>query len=408
MTSGKRTRQPNNASSIYLGKNGYWHGRVTVGVKDDGRPDRRHVQRKRRVDVVKAVRELERERDSGSVRAAGRVWTLAEWLTYWVEYIAAPNVRENTAASYRVAVNVHLIPGVGAHRLDRLEPEHLERLYQKMIKSGSAPGNAHLVHRTVRAALGEAARRGRINRNPAVLAKPPRVEEREVEPYTVEEVQALLVTASAVRNGARWAIALALGLRQGEVLGLRWKDVDLENGVLWVRRGRLRPRYEHGCGDACGKKAGHCPQRRSVRAETNDTKSQAGRRAVGLPDELVKLLAKHREQQAGERETAAQLWRDSGYVFTTQRGEPVNPSTDYHAWKQLLASAGIRDGRLHDARHTAATVLLILGVPERTVMGLMGWSSTAMAARYQHITGAIRGDVAQRVGGLIWGEDRGK
>ncbi|HTK64391.1 MAG TPA: site-specific integrase [Pseudonocardia sp.] len=408
LTSAKRSRQPNNASSIYLGKNGYWHGRVTVGVKDDGRPDRRHIQRKARADVVKAVRELERQRDAGSVRAAGRVQTVAEWLTYWVENIAAPNVRENTAAGYRVAVNTHLIPGVGQHRLDKLEPEHLERLYQKMIKAGSAPGNAHQVHRTVRTALGEAQRRGRISKNPAELAKPPRVEEIEVEPYNLEEVQALLVAASRERNSARWAIALALGLRQGEVLGLRWKDVDLRHGVLWVRRGRLRPKYEHGCGDKCGKKAGFCPSRMSIRPETNDTKSRAGRRAVGVPSELVSLLEQHRNEQDAERKVAAQLWRDSGYVFTTPRGEPVNPSTDYHHWKRLLRTAGIRDGRLHDARHTAATVLLILGVPERTVMSLMGWATTAMAARYQHITGSIRGDVAERVGGLLWPAGPGK
>jgi len=117
----------------------------------------------------------------------------------------------------------------------------------------------------------------------------------------------------------------------------------------------------------------------------------------------VALLVKHREEQERERATAAQLWRDSGYVFTTPVGEPVNPNTDYHHWKRLLVDAGLRDGRLHDARHTAATVLLILGVPERAVMGLMGWSTTAMAARYQHVTGAVRGDVAERVGGLIWG-----
>ncbi len=373
-------------------------------MKDDGRSDRRHVMRKSRADAVKAVRKLERQRDGGGVRAAGRVCTVGEWLTYWVENIAAPNVRENTAAGYRVAVNTHLIPGVGAHRLDKLEPEHLERFYRKMIKAGSSPGTANQAHRTIRTALGEAERRGRITRNPAVLAKAPRPEELEVEPYSVDEVQALLRVASKGRNSARWAIALALGLRQGEVLGLRWNDVDLDRGTLWVRRGRLRPRYEHGCGDTCGKKAGYCPERKSVRPETNDTKSRAGRRAVGLPDELVALLRRHGDEQAAERECAAQLWRDSGYVFTTPRGEPVNPNTDYHHWKRLLADAGLRDGRLHDARHTAATVLLILGVPERAVMGLMGWSTTAMAARYQHITGTIRDDVAQRVGGLIWGK----
>jgi integrase len=188
-----------------------------------------------------------------------------------------------------------------------------------------------------------------------------------------------------------------------EVLGLRWSDVNLDAGTLWVRRGRLRPRYEHGCDGQCGRSPGYCAQRRQVRSETDETKSRAGRRAVGLPDELAELIKRHREEQEAERAAAAQLWRDGGYVFATPTGEPINPSTDYHQWKRLLAEAGLRDGRLHDARHTAATVLLILGVPERAVMGLMGWSTTAMAARYQHITGTVRDDVARRVGGLIWG-----
>ncbi len=291
MTQDKRSREPNGASTIYKGADGFWHGRVTIGVGDDGKPDRRHVMRKARAEAVKAVRELERQRDSGSVRSVGRVWTVGEWLTYWVEEIACPAVRENTLSAYRVAVNVHLIPGVGAHRLDRLGPEHLERLYVKMLRAGSSPATANQAHRTIRTALGEAERRGRITRNPAQLAKAPRPDEIEVEPYTLDEVRQLLNAAGERRSSARWALALALGLRQGEVLGLRWSDVDLDGGTLWVRRGRLRPRYAHGCGDTCGKSPGYCPSR----------------------------------------------------------------------WKRLLVDAGLRDGRLHDARHTAATVLLMRG-----------------------------------------------
>lgn len=110
----------------------------------------------------------------------------------------------------------------------------------------------------------------------------------------------------------------------------------------------------------------------------------------------------NRQEQDRERRLAAHEWRETGFVFTSPVGEPLVPSTDYDAWKQLLTDAKVRDGRLHDARHTAATILLILGVPERVVMQIMGWSSTAMAARYQHVTGGILADVAQRVGGLIW------
>ena len=99
---------------------------------------------------------------------------------------------------------------------------------------------------------------------------------------------------------------------------------------------------------------------------------------------------------------ARQLWSGGGWVFAHEIGQPINFSTDYHAWKALLRKGGVREGRLHDARHTAATVLLVLDVPERTVMDVMGWSSTSMAARYQHVTDPIRREVAARVGGRLW------
>lgn len=261
-----------------------------------------------------------------------------------------------------MAVRVHLIPGVGKHRIDRLEPEHLERLYRKMVQARAKPGRAHQVHRTIRAALGEAQRRGHINENPAVLARGPKVEEEEIEPCTVEEIQRIFEAAAGSRNSVRWAVALALGLRQGEALGLMWSDIDLELGTLVVTRNRLRPKWKHGCGGACGEKPGFCRTRVPARDETAGTKSKAGRRGIGLPDPLVELLKTHKEEQQIERKRACDLWRESGYVFTTPTGEPVNPSTDYHAWKRLLAKAGVEEKRLHDARHSAATVLLLLGV----------------------------------------------
>jgi integrase len=105
------------------------------------------------------------------------------------------------------------------------------------------------------------------------------------------------------------------------------------------------------------------------------------------------------------KERAANLWKEGDWVFASPTGRPLNPNSDYHAWKALLRRAGVRDGRLHDARHTAATVLLVLGVPERAVMGIIGWSTTATAARYQRVTDPIRRDVARRVGGLVWSGD---
>lgn len=406
-------RRPNNTSSIYYGSDGYWHGRVTVGIKDDGKPDRRHVRAKGEngeAEVIRKVRKLERERDTGKVRRAGERWTVETWLTHWIENIAIPPaVSQYTHSGYRTDVHRHLIPGIGAHRVERLRPEHLEQLYAKLLRAdgetgGLNPGGVHHVHRTIRAALNVALRRGLfVGTNPATLAKIASPDEIEVDPYEVEEIQRLLDIASKRRNSARWAFALALGLRQGEALGLKWAHVDLDTKVLRVRRSRLRPRYDHGCGGTCGKKAGYCPERKQVNADTKDTKSKAGRRDIGLPDQLVSLLREHQAEQHVERSRAGQLWHEEGWVFAKPNGQALSPNADYHEWKDLLKAAGVRDARLHDARHTAATVLLLLGVPERAVMDIMGWSSTSMAARYQHVTARIRQAIAGQVDGLLWG-----
>ncbi|MET7742077.1 site-specific integrase [Streptomyces sp. NPDC005385] len=403
----KRSREPNGASSIYKGADGRWHGRVTVGVCPDGRPDRRHVGRKTKAEVVKAVREIERKRDAGNLSKPGEKWTLGSWLEHWVHEISQKYVSENTYAGYEVDVRVHLIPGIGAHRLDRLEPEHLEAFYAKMQREGSKAGTAHHVHRTLRVALAEAGRRGHVSRNVAEIARAPRLEEEEVEPYTIEEVQSLLLEASKLRNSARWVVALALGLRQGEALALHWDDVDLDAGYLRIRRNRLRPKYQHGChNESCGRKPGYCPKREQIRREHKSTKSRSGRRTVGLPDPLIKMLRKHREEQDRERAEAGAEWQDKGYVFTSPTGEPLSPNTDYHVWKRLLRDAGVRDGRLHDARHTAATVLLLLGVPDVIVDAIMGWEpggAVRMRARYMHVTGLMLRKVADQVGEKLWG-----
>ncbi|MFI5862887.1 tyrosine-type recombinase/integrase [Streptomyces sp. NPDC051546] len=402
MTENKRTRQPNGRSSIYLGKDGKWHGRVTVGVRDDGSPDRRHVERKTRAEVTAAVRELEKDRDAKTVRKPGKAMTVKAWLTHWIENVAPLVVNDNTMVGYGVAVRKHLIPGLGAHRLDRLKPEHIEIFYAKMQANGSKPATAHQVHRTFRTALNEAVRRGHLGKNPVQLAKAPKTGDYEAEPYTVKEVQRLLEASGRQRNSARWAVALALGLRQGEVLALKWEDVDLEGGFLVVRRSRHRPQYAHGCSAPCGRKAGYCPERRRSNPETSVTKSRAGRRAVGLPEQLVDLLRAHRKVQDEERRAVGKRWVEGDWVFSDEHGRSPSHRRDWAEWKALLVEAKVRDGRLHDARHTAATVLLILGVPERAVMGLMGWSTTAMAARYQHMVDAVRTDVARQVDGLIW------
>src|SRR5882757_5687713 len=401
------TRAPNGASSIYLGKDGYWHGRVTMGVREDGTPDRRHVKRRTEKEVIEAVRALERQRDSGRVRKPGRSWAVEKWLCHWVETIAAPSVRYNTLVGYRAAVYGHLIPGIGAHRLDKLEPEHLESLYRRLAEKVGKhnktlrPATIHQAHRTARTALGEAMRRGHITSNPAQIARPPRIPEEEIIPFTGQEAAKILAACKGRSNGVRFMVALTLGLRKGEALGLKWRDVDFAARTISIRRSLQPMPWKHGCDpdDSCGRRfAGHCPRRQGGGLIAQEVKSKAGRRTVGLPEPLVAALRSHRQVQADQREVAGNLWAEEDWVFTSLVGNPIHPRTDHNEWKELLKAAKVRDARLHDARHTAATMLLVLGVPSRAVMDVMGWSQITMTTRYQHVTPELTVAIADQVG----------
>ncbi|MFD0492337.1 tyrosine-type recombinase/integrase [Saccharopolyspora spinosporotrichia] len=297
------TRAPNGASSIYYSEtDGYWHGRVTMGVRDDGKPDRRHVQAKTETEVIDKVRKLERDRDSGNARKPGRAWTVEKWLTHWVENIAVHSVRYKTLQGYRTAVYKHLIPGIGAHRMDRIEPEHFERFYARMQAAGASAGTAHQVHRTAKTAFNEYFRRQRITGNPIAFVKAPRVEEKEVEPFTPQEAKSIITAALKRRNGVRYVVALALGCRQGEALGFKWDRLDRGNRLYRVRQALQRQAWQHGCDDphACGAtSSGGVPGQLHPASQPQELHSRREGPPPSVPAEL---------HQAREQLPAAARW----------------------------------------------------------------------------------------------------
>ncbi len=224
------------------------------------------------------------------------------------------------------------------------------------------------VHRILSRALKVALQRGKVARNVCSLVDAPSVQQPEIQPLSAEEARKVLSAAVGKRNAARWSVALALGLRQGEALGLPWAAVDLDVGTLTVRQ-------------ALQRQAG----RGLVIVEP---KSRKARRTIMLPRPLLEALQAHRLEQLAERLAAGSMWSEHGLVFVQVTGRPIDPSADNRAWRMLLADAGVRPARLHDARHTAATLLLQQGVPARVVMELLGhsqsasrWTRTAMSFR---------------------------
>jgi integrase len=427
------TRAPNGAGSIYFGEDGYWHFRITVGVKDNGEPDRRHRKAKSETELQKKIDELRANLASGKARKPGRAPTVENWLTHWVTDIAPRKVRFSTLAGYRTAVNRYLIPNLGAHRMDRPEPEHFENLYTKIEKSGGSVYTSNLVHRTARAAWNEALRRGVVTRNPVSLAHPSKIEEEEREPFEPDEVRRIIAASLKRRNGVRFVIALALGIRQGEALGIKRDRLDARKRALRFPKQLQRQSWQHGCDDpaacavsrhkaACPKNctrhkrpescrpcpptcvghARHCPLRHGGGLVEVPVKSRAGRRYIVLPDRLWDMVEAHLTQQDAEREFAGTEWHDEGWMFAQENGKPIDPKADRAEWHEVLVEAGVREARLHDARHTAATVLALLEVAPRAAMDFMGWSNPDMMLRYQHVTDAMRREIAKRLDAHLW------
>ena len=228
-------RKPNERSSIYEGTDGYWHGWVTVGVKADGSLDRRHRMAKTEAAVTAKVRKLEQQRDQGRVNKPGKQPTVAEWMRTWLDVIAPQSASESTIeTSYRPRAENWIIPRIGRHRLDRLQPEHLDALYHDLAEAELKPKTILMVHQVISRALKTAVQRRRITVNVADMIDPPKHREAEFEPLAREDAQAFLAEASKLRNGARWSVAfgIASAIRSArDALAVRRPQSPAHQGV---------------------------------------------------------------------------------------------------------------------------------------------------------------------------------
>jgi integrase len=240
------TRGANRRSSIYLGADERWHGYVTMAVRSDGSLDRRHVKRKTKASATQAVRKLERERDEGRATEAGRSFTVTEWLTTYLDTIAVQKLVPKTWGDYWSLTRTWIIQELGNFRLNHLEAERLDALYARMLRNGRVPSTVLKVHRVLSRALKIAVRRRKVSYNVAESIDPPSVPESEQKTLTLNQVRDVIKVAMNQSNGVQWAIGLTCGLRQGEVLGLRWQYVDLDTGDVRVWGQIQRVKWRHG------------------------------------------------------------------------------------------------------------------------------------------------------------------
>lgn len=364
--------------TIYQRADGRWEGRINTGLA--GAPRKRPVVYGRsRTEVAAKLIQLGRERQLGNL-PVGAPPRLDAFTEAWFKSIEGA-VRPRTLHSDRMYVRRHLLPQLGSLRLNRISVAHVQNLLDAKLGEGLAPQSVVHIRSVLRRILNHAIRLGLLSRNVASLARPPRLERFEFQPFTPEEARAFLQAIQQDRLRALYLVALFAGLRQGELLGLKWSDVDLEAGTLRVN---------------------HALQRVEGQLRLVPPKTATSRRSIALPPMAVEALRQHRAAQTEERLLAGPEWLASELVFTTAWGAPIEPRNATRCFKRILARAALREIRFHDLRHSCATLLLVQGVAPRVVMEILGHSQIAVTMNtYSHVLPALQREAAARLEALL-------
>lgn len=294
-----------------------------------------------------------------------RIVTVTVGLEGWLEGTIKGSVKATTYESYERIIKCHIKPELGRHKLKTLTPDRVQALYQRKLDSGLTTGTVRLVHSVLSRALDQAVKWGMVPRNVCKATTPPKRVSEEIKPLDSKQARRLLDQAKGERLEALYVLAVTAGMRFGELLGLRWQDLDLEAATLRVRRTKS-----------------------TAKSGPDFTTPKNGRgRIINLTRQAVEALKAHRAAQNAERLKAGSLWQDHGLVFCTHGGKPLDShNVARTSFKPLLKRAELPSIRFHDLRHTCATLLLSQGHHPRLVQELLGHSSVALTLdRYSHV-----------------------
>jgi integrase len=336
--------------SIYRRSDGYWVGQVEAGHYPNGRRRRARIVRRRRADVLAEMDRLRRTAQAGVVSET-RV-SLEQFLGWWIEEVKAGTIAPKTLRNYRTVADLWVNPHIGKVRLAKLRVTHVQTMVNELRRQGLSPGVVNQALKVLRQALRYAVGARMIDHNPAEHVRSVPAAGGADVAMTADEAKAVLAAASDDPLAALWWLALKYGLRIGELLDLRWTDVDFTSETLTVRR----------------------------------AKTAAGMRTLPLIPEAKRVLREHRRKGS----TVQSL---EGYVFCRPDGRPIDERRIGERWAQLLAEAGVEHRRFHATRHTALTLLLEDGVPLEVVSAVAGHSSIAITA---DIYTRVRGDLIRR------------
>jgi integrase len=359
----QRRRRSQGEGSVFRRGDGKWRGVLDLGWID-GKRTRRWVFGATEREVLAKLAELQEAQRRGQNLSAPR-YTFGQWLDEWLSVKRRQGTRASTLRGYEWLIRQHVRPGLGGIRLDKLTPTDIRHLVERKAESGLSAQSVRLMHALIRNALADAEREELVHRNVAKQVRPPVTRRDEVRVLTVEDARRLVGVIRGDRFEALWVCALTLGLRKGELLGLRWSDIDFGDATLTIRQAL---------------------QRAGGRLVLVEPKTARSRRLVPVPPPTLAALRAHRRRQKADQLAAGPAWRDSGLVFTTHLGGPLEPRNVNRSWYAIRSRAGLTAFRLHDLRHSCASFMLAAGASPRTVMKTLGHSQIGLTMNtYTHV-----------------------
>lgn len=394
MASQRKPKRGNNEGTIYRRPDGRWCSQVTVGIDPaTGKPKRKTFYGKTRQEVAGKMTEALQKVQTGTY-IEPTTFTLGQWLDKWMTEYKKGQLRPSTYESYAGLIERHIKPDLGGIPLAKLQAHTLQSFYNDKLASGRMDNGGGLstrvvryMHAVIHGALEQAVKEGLLPRNVADATSPPTMKHKPMRPLTEDELLTFLAVAKDDRFFAAYVLAATTGLRRGELLGLCWDSVDLVGGTIVVQRQLLV------LGDEEGK---------FTFVLDDTTKSKSGRRSIALTDDTVRELKAHRKRQAQEKLFLGPAYQDNGLVFCNEDGTPVDPRNFTKRFQRILVRAGLPKIRLHDLRHTHASLLLSRGVHPKVVQERLGHASITMTLDlYSHLAPGLQEAAAATLNGLV-------
>lgn len=381
-------RRGNNEGSIYRRPDGLWAAVMSVGYSPNGKLKRKAFYAKTRKEAVEKMDRALQELRRGTYVEPTHTF-FGEWLDKWLGDYKRGQLRPGTYQSYQTLVRVHIKPALGRIPLAKLQSHMLQSFYNEKLKSGRSDSKGGLstrmvryLHAVIRQALQQAVKEGLLPRNVADATSPPTVQSKQIRPLTEEELLSFLAGAKEDRLFPAYVLAATTGLRRGELLGLEWGCVDLEQGVITVQR-QLVVLTEG-----------------PVLEET--AKSKCGKRNIALTDDAIQELKRHRKTQLQEKLLLGEAYQDHGLVFCREDGTFLDPREFTKRFQRHLRREGLPRVRLHDLRHTHASLLLARGVHPKIVQERLGHSTITMTLDlYSHLFPGLQEAAAATLNGLL-------